>query len=192
MKFRQPQFFTDLVVANAQLLNLLVRQCTCFRREVHAVADHAVECSRSVWVRPELRSPRSIRRACELLRVLHKNSHLLENSVPCGKTSRRRLYGQQLRTQEFVERRFRLTANTADELLSIPERLAELGNVAHHAFDAAACLCAFLVVHEMDDCDFPRPPSCIWRRVTLIFGNAWLCPDWRTALYPCSPAPRAG
>ena len=29
---------------------------------------------------------------------------------------------------------------TADELLSVPERLAELGNVAHDAFHAAACL----------------------------------------------------
>ena len=33
---------------------------------------------------------------------------------------------QQLRTQKFVERRFRLAADAADELLTIPERLAEL------------------------------------------------------------------
>ena len=33
---------------------------------------------------------------------------------------------QQLRTQKFVERRFRLTANTADELLTIPERFIYL------------------------------------------------------------------
>lgn len=34
---------------------------------------------------------------------------------------------QQFCTQEFVERCFRLAADAADELLPIPERLAELG-----------------------------------------------------------------
>ena len=33
---------------------------------------------------------------------------------------------QQLRTEEFIERRFRLAADAADKLLSIPERLARL------------------------------------------------------------------
>ena len=79
---------------------------------------------------------------------------------------------QQLRTQEFIECCFWLAANTADELLPAPECLAELGNIAHDTFHAAACLCAFFVIHEMDDCDFPRPPSCICRRVTLIFANS--------------------
>ena len=33
---------------------------------------------------------------------------------------------QQLRTQEFIERGFRLTADAADKLLSIPARFPEL------------------------------------------------------------------
>ena len=33
---------------------------------------------------------------------------------------------QQLRTQKLIERCFRLTANAADELLSIPERFIYL------------------------------------------------------------------
>ena len=61
---------------------------------------------------------------------------------------------QQLRAQKLIERGFRLAADPADELLTVPKRLAELRHIPHHAFHAAACLCAFLVVHEMDDCDF--------------------------------------
>ncbi len=79
---------------------------------------------------------------------------------------------QQLRTEEFIERGFRLAANAADELLTIPDRLAHLRHIPHHAFHAAARLRALFVVHEMDDCDFPRPPSCSSRRVTLIFANS--------------------
>ena len=75
---------------------------------------------------------------------------------------------QQFRTQEFVECGFRLTVNTADELLPIPERLAELGNIAHDTFHAAARLRTLFVVHEMDDCDFATPPSCNSRRDVLI------------------------
>ena len=66
---------------------------------------------------------------------------------------------QQLRTQELVERRFRLAADAADELLSIPERLTEFGNVAHDTFHTAARLRPLFVIHEMDDCDFATPPS---------------------------------
>ena len=61
---------------------------------------------------------------------------------------------QQLRTQEFIECCFWLAANTADELLPAPECLAELGNIAHDTFHAAARLRTLFVVHEMDDCDF--------------------------------------
>ena len=75
-------------------------------------------------------------------------------------------------TQEFVECGFRLTVNTADELLPIPERLAELGNVAHDTFHAAARLRSLFVIHEMDDCDLAAPPSCISRRAVLIFANS--------------------
>jgi len=45
---------------------------------------------------------------------------------------------QQLCTQEFVERRFRLAADPADELLTIPERLIFLCHIPHHTFHAAA------------------------------------------------------
>ncbi len=79
---------------------------------------------------------------------------------------------QELRTQELIERRFRLAADAADEILTIPERFSGLRDVAHHAFHAAARLRSLFVIHEMDDCDFPRPPSCICRRVTLIFANS--------------------
>jgi len=79
---------------------------------------------------------------------------------------------QQLRTQELVERRFRLAADAADELLFIPQRLAELGNVAHDTFHAPARLRAFSVIHEMDDCDLTAPPSCNSRRAVLILANA--------------------
>ena len=45
---------------------------------------------------------------------------------------------QKLRTQELIERRFRLAADAADELLTIPDRLAHLRHIPHHAFHAAA------------------------------------------------------
>ena len=79
---------------------------------------------------------------------------------------------QQLRTQELVERRFRLAADAADELLTVPEGLARLRYISHHAFHAAACLRTLFVVHEMDDCDFATPPSCISRRDVLILENS--------------------
>ena len=79
---------------------------------------------------------------------------------------------QQLRTQEFVERRFRLAADAADELLSIPERLIFLCHISHHAFHATARLRTLFVIHEMDDCDLTAPPSCNSRRAVLIFANS--------------------
>ena len=79
---------------------------------------------------------------------------------------------QELRTEKFVERRFRLAADAADELLSIPERLIFLCHISHHAFHAAARLRTLFVIHEMDDCDFVAPPSCNSRRAVLILANA--------------------
>ena len=79
---------------------------------------------------------------------------------------------QQLRTEEFVERRFRLASDPADELLTVPKCLAELGNIAHDTFHAAARLRTLFVVHEMDDCDLPAPPSCNSRRAVLILANS--------------------
>ena len=79
---------------------------------------------------------------------------------------------QELRTEKFVERRFRLAADAADELLSIPERLIFLCHISHHAFHAAARLRTLFVIHEMDDCDFVAPPSCNSRRAVLILTNS--------------------
>ena len=53
---------------------------------------------------------------CTFWKALH---HVVEHHAAV-------LMVQQLRTQEFVERGFRLAADAADELLSIPERLVHL------------------------------------------------------------------
>ena len=79
---------------------------------------------------------------------------------------------QQFCTEKFVEHRFRLAIDPADELLTVPKRLAELGNIAHDTFHAAARLRTLFVVHEMDDCDFATPPSCIFLRAVLILENS--------------------
>ena len=79
---------------------------------------------------------------------------------------------QQLCTQEFIGRGFRLAANAADELLTIPEGFARLRHISHDTFHAAARLRTLFVVHEMDDCDFATPPSCNFRRAVLILANS--------------------
>ena len=177
LKFRQPQFFTDLVVANAQLLNLLVRHVYLLTRlEVHTVDDAVRVDMLAVDMRTDQNftavevSSKSVRCFVRCARVdgnafretLH---HVVEHHAAV-------LVVQMLRTQELIERRFRLTSDAADERLTVTDRFSELRDVAHHAFHAAACLCAFLVVHEMNNCDFRLTPSCISRRVTLIFANA--------------------
>ena len=177
LKFRQSQFFANLVIANAQLLNLLVRHMhlpTGFKIDT---VDNTVRvdvlavsvCADQHLAALEVSSQSAccfVRHArvdvCTFWKTLY---HVVKHHAAVFMV-------QQLRTQEFVERRFRLAADPADELLTVPKRLAELGNVAHDTFHAAARLCALFVIHEMDDCDFPRPPSCIWRRVTLIFANS--------------------
>ena len=143
LKFRQSQFFANLVIANAQLLNLLIRHVYFLSRlEVHAV-DDAVR----VDVFPV------DMRADQHLATLKISRQLTSCLVRCARVNVRTLREtlhhvvehhtavfvvQQLRTQKLVERRFRLTVNTADELLPIPERLAELRNIAHDTFHAAA------------------------------------------------------
>ena len=177
LKFRQPQFLADLVIANAQLLNLFVcHMCFFTSFKIDAVDDAvrvnvftvnvgadqnftAVEVSsKSVrcFVRCARINVRTFREA------LH---HVVEHHAAV-------FVVQQLCTQEFVERRFRLAADSTDELLPIPERLAELGNIAHDTFHAAARLRTLFVVHEMDDCDFATPPSCNFRRAVLILANS--------------------
>ena len=131
LKFRQPQFFTDLVVANAQLLNLLVRHMhlpTGFK--IDAVDDAVRVDMLAVDVRADqhlaaleisgklpccfVRGARVDVRAFQ--KALH---HVVEHHAAV-------LVVQQFRTQEFVECGFRLTVNTADKLLPIPERFIYL------------------------------------------------------------------
>ena len=164
LKFRQPQFLADLVIADAQLLNLFVRHVYLPAGfKIHAVDDavrvnvFAVDVGADqnlTAVEVSGKSARCfVRRARVDVRTFREAlHHVIKHHAAV-------LVVQQLRTQELVERSFRLTANTADERLSIPERLAELGNVAHDTFHAAARLRPLFIVHEMDDCDFTAPPS---------------------------------
>ena len=177
LKFRQSQFFTDLVVANAQLLNLLIRHMhlpTCLK--IDAVDDAVRVDVFAVGVSTD-----------EDFAALEISGKLPCCFVDCARVNvrafRKALHHvveldtavfvvQQLRTQEFVERRFRLAADPADELLTVPKCLAELGNIAHDTFHAAARLRTLFIVHEMDDCDFATPPSCNSRRAVLILANS--------------------
>ena len=177
LKFRQSQFFTDLVVANAQLLNLLI--CHVYlpaRREVHTV-DDAVR----VDVFPvDMRADQnftalkiSSKSACCFVRCARINVRTFREALHHVVEHHAAVFVvQQFCTQEFVERRFRLAADPADELLTIPERLTEFRNVAHDAFHTPARLRPLFVIHEMDDCDFATPPSCIFLRAVLILENS--------------------
>ena len=177
LEFRQSQFFTDLVVANAQLLNLLIRHMYFFtsfkidavddavRMDVFAVGMRTDQHLAALKISGEP-ARCFVRRARVDVSAFRKTlHHVVEHHAAV-------LVVQQLRTQELVERRFRLAADPADERLTIPERLAELGNVAHDTFHAAARLRTLFVVHEMDDCDFATPPSCNFRRAVLILANS--------------------
>ena len=98
LKFRQPQFFTDLVVANAQLLNLLVRHVYLLTRlKVHAVDDTVRVNVFTVNVRADqhLAALEISGQPAVLLRALCAGRclHLSGSSAPCGRTSRRRLCG---------------------------------------------------------------------------------------------------
>ena len=177
LKFRQSQFFANLVIANAQLLNLLIRHVYFLSRlEVHAVDDTVGVNVFTVNVGADQHlatfkiscQPPScfVRRARVNVRTLREAlHHVVKHHAAI-------LAVQQLRTEEFIERGFRLAANAADELLTVPKRLAELGNIAHDTFHAAARLRTLFVVHEMDDCDFATPPSCNSRRAVLILANS--------------------
>ena len=164
LEFGKPQFLTDFVVANAQRLNLLIRHMYFFtgfkidavddavRVDVFAVGVGANEDFAALKV-----SGKQPRRFVRCARVNVRTAwealhHVVELDAAV-------LVVQKLRTQELIERRFRLAADAADELLSIPERLTEFGNVAHDTFHTAARLRPLFVIHEMDDCDFATPPS---------------------------------
>ena len=143
LKFRQPQFFADLVIADAQLLNLFVCHMYFFAGfKIHAV-DNTVRMNvfavnvradqyltaLEVFCQPPCRFVRCARvDVCTFWKTLY---HVIEHHAAI-------LVVQELRTEKFVERRFRLTADSADELLTIPDRLAHLRHIPHHAFHAAA------------------------------------------------------
>ena len=143
LKFGKSQFLANLVIANAQLLNLLIRHVYfLFRLEVHTVDDAVQVDVFAVGVGADedftaLKvSGKLPRRFMDCVRVnvralretLH---HVVEHHTTV-------LVMQELRTQKLVERRFRLAADAADELLSIPERFIFLCHIPHHAFHAAA------------------------------------------------------
>ena len=177
MEFWQPQFLTNLVVANTQLLNLFVCYVHFFtgfkihtvddavRVDVFAVGVGADKDFTALEISGKL--PRCFVGCARVnVRALRKTlHHVIKHHATF-------LMVQQLRTQELIERRFRLASDSADELHPIPARLIFLCHIPHHTFHAAARLCAFLVIHEMDDCDFALPPSCRVLNAVLIFANS--------------------
>ena len=143
LKFRQSQFFANLVIANAQLLNLFICHVYLLASfKIHTVDDTVRVDMLSVnmgthqnFTTLEVSDKSAgsfMRRArvnvCALREALH---HVIKHHAAVFMV-------QQLRTQEFVERRFRLAADSTDELLSIPERFIFLCHIPHHAFHAAA------------------------------------------------------
>ena len=177
LEFRKSEFPADLVIADTQRLNLLVCHVNLFAGfKIDAVDDAVRVDVFAVGVSTD-----------EDFAALEISGKLPCCFVDCARVNvrafRKALHHvveldtavfvvQQLRTQEFVERRFRLAADPADELLTVPKCLAELGNIAHDTFHAAARLRTLFIVHEMDDCDFATPPSCNSRRAVLILANS--------------------
>ncbi len=143
LEFRQSQFFTYLVVANTQFLNLLVRHVYLLTRlEVHTV-DDAVRVDMLSVNMGTHQNFTALEVSCQLPRRLMRCARV------DGNTFREALHHvvehhaailavQQLRTEEFIERGFRLAANAADELLTIPEGFARLRHISHDTFHAAA------------------------------------------------------
>ena len=131
LKFGKSQFLANLVIANAQLLNLLVCHVhlpTGFK--VHTVDDtvrmdvlSVNVCTHQNFTALEVSGKSASRLVCcarvdgsAFREALH---HVVEHHAAV-------FVVQQFCTQELVECGFRLTADPADELLPIPERLAEL------------------------------------------------------------------
>lgn len=131
LKFRQPQFFTDLVVANAQLLNLFVCHMYFFTGfKIDAVDDTVRVNVFAVNVRADQNFTAfkiSSKSACCFVRCARVNVRAFRKALHhVVELDTAVLVVQELRAEEFVKRRFRLAANAADKLLSIPERLARL------------------------------------------------------------------
>ena len=177
LKNRQAHFLTDRVVAPHQFLDLFLCHVQLFLSlEIDGVDDAVGVDVLPVYMGADQhltalevfrQSPRGFvglpgigRRA--LWETLH---HVIEHHAAV-------LVVQQLCAQEFVERRFRLAANAADEPLTIPKCFTHLRHISRHAFHASTRLRAFFVVYEMDDCDFATPPSCNSRRAVLILANS--------------------
>ena len=166
-----------MVVANTQFLNLFVRHMYFLAGfKIHAVDDtvrvnvFAVNVGADQHLAAlEISGKPAGRFVCCARVNVRAFREALHHVVELDATV---LAVQELRTQEVVECRFRLAADAADELLSIPERLIFLCHISHHAFHAAASLRTLFVIHEMDDCDFVTPPSCNSRRAVLILANS--------------------
>ena len=131
VKDRQTHLLTDHVIAPHQFLDLLFRHVQLFAGLKGDGVDDAVGVDvfpvnmgadqHLAAVEVFRQPPRGFvglsgidRRA--LRKALH---HVIEHHAAV-------FVVQQLRTQKFVERRFRLTVNTADKLLPIPERFIYL------------------------------------------------------------------
>ena len=131
VKDRQAHLLTDHVIAPHQLLQLFLRHVQLFAGlEVDGVDDavgvdvlpvymgadqHLT--ALEVFCQPPCGFVRRARvNVCALREALH---HVIKHHAAV-------FVVQQLRTQKFVECRSRLTVNTADELLSIPERFIYL------------------------------------------------------------------
>ena len=120
LKFRQSQFFANLVIANAQLLNLFICHVDLLARLKIDTVDDAVRVNVfAVDVRADQHLATlevSSKPACCLVCCARINvcalrealHHVVEHYTTV-------LVVQQLRTEEFVERCFRLAADAADE-----------------------------------------------------------------------------
>ena len=131
LEFGKPQFLTDFVVANAQRLNLLIRHMYFFTGFKIGAVDDAVRVNVfAVNVRADQYLTAleiSGEPACCFVRCARINVRTFRKALHhVIKHHAAILAVQQLRTEEFIERGFRLAANAADELLSIPERFIYL------------------------------------------------------------------
>ena len=143
LKFGKSQFLANLVIANAQLLNLFVRHMHFFTGfKIYAVDDAVRVNVFSVNVRADQHLATleiSGKSACCFVRRARVNVHAFRKALHhVVELDAAVLVVQELGAEKLVERRFRLAADSTDELLSIPERFIFLCHIPHHAFHAAA------------------------------------------------------
>ena len=143
LEFGKSEFLADRIVAGAQLMDLLVGHVNLFagfkidavddavRVDVFAVGVGADEDFTALEIPGKL-PRRFVRRARVNVRAFREAlHHVVELDAAV-------LVVQELGAEKLVERRFRLAADSTDELLSIPERFIFLCHIPHHAFHAAA------------------------------------------------------